>query len=293
MRIDLHTHSTASDGLLAPDALVCFAREQGLDLIALTDHDTTAGVAAARAEGERVGLAVIDGIEINTDLPEGGGEAHVLGFYLDADAPGFQTTLVALRDARERRGERMVAKLRAQGLDITWERVRELAQGSVGRPHVAKALIERGYARDVPGAFDQWLSRGRPGYEPRLKLSPVNAVRFIRSGRGVPALAHPVGVPNLEDALLPAMVAAGMLGLECHYGEYDETTVRHLLDLAARYHLIPTGGSDYHGPNMHPTPLGGRAVPAEAAAQLRAAADALRQQPAPPFDLDAALERAD
>lgn len=292
LRIDLHTHSTASDGLLAPAALVRFAREQGLDLIALTDHDTTAGVAEAQTEGARIGLTVIDGIEINTDLPTGG-EAHVLGFYLDASAPEFQATLTALRDARERRGERMVAKLRGQGLDITWERVRELAQGSVGRPHVAKALIERGYARDVPDAFDQWLSRGRPGYEPRLKLSPDNAVRFIRSGRGVPALAHPADVPNLESAVLPAMVAAGMLGLECHYGEYDAATVAHLLDLAAQYHLIPTGGSDYHGPNMHPTPLGGRAVPAEAAAQLRAAADTLRQQPAPPFNLEAALEKTD
>lgn len=187
----------------------------------------------------------------------------------------------------------MVAKLRAQGLDITWERVRDLAQGSVGRPHVAKALIERGYARDVSDAFDTWLSRGRPGYEPRLKLSPANAVRFIRSGRGVPGLAHPAGIPALESTVLPAMVAAGMMALECYYGEYDQATVGHLLDLARQYHLIPTGGSDYHGPNMHPTPLGGRAVPGETADRLRAAADALRQHPAPSFDLDTALEHAE
>lgn len=293
MRIDLHTHSTASDGLLAPAALARFASEQGLDLIALTDHDTTSGVAEAQAEGERIGLTVVGGIEINTDLPAGGGEAHVLGYYLDASGPEFQATLTALRDARERRGERMVAKLRAQGLDITWERVRELAQGSVGRPHVAQTLIERGYARDVSDAFDQWLSRGRPGYEPRLKLSPANAVRFIRSARGVPGLAHPAGIPNLETVVLPAMVEAGLLALECHYGVYDDATVRHLLELAAEHHLIATGGSDYHGPNMHPTPLGGRDVPAEAATRLRASAEHLRTQTAPPFDLEAALEKAD
>jgi hypothetical protein len=289
VRIDLHTHSTASDGLLAPAALVRFAREQGLDLIALTDHDSTAGVDEAQAEGDRVGLRVIAGIEINTDLPDGAGEAHVLGYFIAREDSAFQATLTTLRDARERRGERMVELLRAQGVNISWERVRELAQGSVGRPHVAKVLIEAGYASDVPNAFDRWISRGRPGYVPRLKLSPENAVRFIRSGYGVPVLAHPVGVPELENKLLPAMVEAGMLGLECHYGEYDAATVGHLLDLAASYHLIATGGSDYHGPKMHLTPLGGHPVPPEAAEQLRTTADALRREPAPPFDINVAV----
>jgi 3',5'-nucleoside bisphosphate phosphatase len=286
LRIDLHTHSTASDGLLAPAALVRFAREQGLDLIALTDHDTTAGVPEAQAEGERVGLRVIGGVEINTDLT-GGGEAHMLGYFVERDQPTFQRTLGVLRDARERRGERMVEQLRAQGLDISWERVREIAQGSVGRPHVAQALIERGYAADVPDAFDRWLSKGRPGYVPRLKLSPQDATRLIRSARGVPVLAHPVGIPNLQESLLPSLVEAGLLGLECYYGQYDEATVTHLLSLAALHHLIPTGGSDYHGPNMHPTPLGGHPVPPESAEQLRAAADALRAEPAPEFTLNA------
>lgn len=290
MRIDLHTHSTASDGLLAPDALVRLAHEQGLDLIALTDHDTTAGIGEAQAEGQRVGVTVIGGIEINTDLPGGGGEAHVLGYLIDSDDPSFQRTLTILRDARERRGERMVERLREQGLDISWERVRELAQGAVGRPHVAQALIERGYAHDVSDAFDRWLSRGRPGYVARLKLAPEDAVRCIRSARGVPALAHPVGAPELEERLLPALVEAGMLGLECHYGTYDDATVRHLLSLAARYNLIPTGGSDYHGPNMHPTPLGGHPVPPEAVDQLREAAERLGREPAPTFALDARWE---
>lgn len=287
MRIDLHTHSTASDGLLAPDALVRFAQEQGLDLIALTDHDTTDGIAEAQAEGQRVGVTVIGGIEINTDLPGGGGEAHVLGYYLDRDEPSFQRTLTILREARERRGERMVEQLRAEGLDISWERVRELAQGTVGRPHVAHALVERGYASDVSDAFARWLSRGRPGYVTRLKLAPEEAVRFIRSARGVPVLAHPVGASDLEGTLLPALVDAGMLGLECHYGQYDDATVRHLLALAARYDLVATGGSDYHGPGMHATPLGGHPVPPEAADQLRDAADRLWREPAPAFALDA------
>jgi predicted metal-dependent phosphoesterase TrpH len=284
-RIDLHTHSTASDGLLAPAALVRLAREQGLDLIALTDHDNVGGVAEAQAEGQRVGLTVIPGVEINTDLPEGGGEAHVLGYFVERDQPAFLATLATLRDAREQRGERMVEKLRAQGLDISWERVRELAQGSVGRPHVAEALIERGYARDVSDAFDRWLSRGRPGYVLRLKLSPEDAVRFIRSAYGVPTLAHPADIPHLEDTLLPSLVSVGLLGLECYYGEYDAAIVRRLTDLAAAHSLIATGGSDYHGPGMHPTPLGGRYVPPEAAERLRTASAVLRQRPARAFHL--------
>jgi 3',5'-nucleoside bisphosphate phosphatase len=285
VRIDLHTHSTASDGLLAPAALVRFASEQGLDLIALADHDTTAGVDEAQAEGARIGLEVIPATEINTDLT-GGGEAHVLGYFVEREDANFQRTLSILRDARERRGERMVEKLRAQGVDISWERVRAIAQGSVGRPHVARALIEAGYAKDVPDAFDRWLSRGRPGYVARLKLTPEDAIHLIRSAHGVPVLAHPDGIQGLADALIPALVGAGLLGLECYYGEYDDATVRRLLDLAGRDHLIPTGGSDYHGPNMHPTPLGGRYVPPEAASQLRAAAERLRQEPAPAFVLD-------
>jgi predicted metal-dependent phosphoesterase TrpH len=284
--IDLHTHSTASDGLLAPAALVRLAHEQGLDLIALTDHDSTEGVAEAKAAGEQIGVVVVPGIEVNTTLPEGGGEAHVLGYYLDMQQPAFQQTLATLRDARERRGERIVERLQAQGLHVSWERVRELAHGAVGRPHVAQALIEKGYATSVADAFDRWLSRGRPGYVPRLKLSPEQAVQLIRSAWGVPALAHPAGIPGLEDAALPRLVAAGLLGLECYYGEYDASTVRWLVGLADRYGLIATGGSDYHGPGVHPTPLGGRAVPPEAADKLRAAAEALRRQPAEPFTLE-------
>ncbi|GAC1450480.1 MAG: PHP domain-containing protein [Ktedonobacterales bacterium] len=263
------------------------AHSQGLDLIALTDHDSTEGVAEALAAGERVGLTVIPGIEVNTDLPRGG-EAHMLGYYVDRDQPAFRQTLTTLRDARERRGERMVERLRAQGLDISWERVRALAGGAVGRPHVAQALIEQGYASSVSDAFERWLGRGRPGYVARMKLSPEDAVRFIRSASGVPVLAHPADIPDLEQTIVPSLVAAGLLGLECYYGEYDDATVRHLADLAASHGLIVTGGTDYHGPGLHPTPLGGRFVPPEAAERLRATAEELRHHPAPAFTLRAA-----
>ncbi|HEY7984606.1 MAG TPA: PHP domain-containing protein [Ktedonobacterales bacterium] len=288
LRIDLHTHSTASDGVLAPAELARAARAAGLDVIGLTDHDSTAGVAEAQAAGEQIGLRVVAGIEVNTDLP--GGEAHVLGYFVEHAQAQFQRTLTVLREARALRGERMVARLRAAGLDVSWERVRELAQGAVGRPHVARALIERGYATSVDDAFARWLGRGRPGYVSRMKLAPAEAVRFIRSAWGVPVLAHPAGIADLETSVLPDLVAAGLLGLECYYGQYDDATVRHLLALADARGLIATGGSDYHGPNMHPTPLGGRAVPPAALTALERAAADLRRAPAVPFALPAGEE---
>ncbi len=281
--LDLHTHSTASDGLYAPAELVALAHQAGLTTIALTDHDTTNGLAEAQAAGATLGVTVIPGIEINTYLPQGRGEAHVLGYYLDTANSDLQAFLRFLRDAREKRGERMVALLREQGYDITWERVRELAHGSVGRPHVALALMEKGYADSISDAFNRYISPGRPAYVPRFKMAPEDAVRMLRSVRGVPVLAHPMRLFGLEDDLLPRLMEAGLLGLECYYGDYDESTVEHLLALAEQHGLVATGGADYHGPNVHPTPLGGRYVPPQAAVQIRELADRLASEPAPPF----------
>jgi 3',5'-nucleoside bisphosphate phosphatase len=281
--LDLHTHSTASDGLLTPTELVTQAREAGLSMIALTDHDTTNGLAEAQAAGASMGVEVVPGIEINTYLPHGQGEAHVLGYYLDTANADLQAFLRFLRDTREKRGEKMVALLREQGYDVTWARVRELAHGAVGRPHVAMALMEKGYADSIADAFDRYISPGRPAYVPRFKMVPEDAVRMLRSVRAVPVLAHPLRLFGLEDDLLPRLMRAGLLGLECYYGEYDEQTVENLLARAEQRGLIATGGSDYHGPGVHPTPLGGHYVPPEASMLLRAMADRLASEPAPPF----------
>lgn len=283
--IDLHTHSTASDGVYAPAELVRLAREAGLRRIALVDHDTTDGVEEAQAAGDRLGVTVIAGVELNTELQERRGEAHMLGYYIQPQQPAFQRSLAILRDSRERRGERMVERLREQGLDITWERVRELAGGAVGRPHLARALMEKGYATSVGDAFAKYLDPGKPAYVPRFKLTPEDAIKLIKSARGVAGLAHPAHIPNLESVVLPRLVIAGLQGLECYYGDYDYDTVAHLLDLADQYGLIPTGGSDYHGPNMHPTPLGGRYVPEEAAERLRRTGEFSNLLPAVPFTL--------
>jgi 3',5'-nucleoside bisphosphate phosphatase len=283
--IDLHTHSTASDGLYAPAELVRLAAEAGLKTIGLVDHDTTDGLAEALVVGERLGVEIIPGVEVNTDLPNKQGEAHVLGYFIEYEQPAFQAALRTLRDARERRGERMVERLREQGFNITWERVREIAQGSVGRPHIARALIEKGYATDVSDAFAKYLAPGKPAYVPRYKLAPEDAVRLIKSVRGVPVLAHPTYVVQLEERVLPSLVIAGLQGLECYYGEYDAGTVERLRQLAVAYGLVPTGGSDYHGPRMHATPLGGRYVPKESLARLRRTGAFNHRLPAQPFAL--------
>jgi 3',5'-nucleoside bisphosphate phosphatase len=285
--IDLHTHSTASDGLYPPAELVRLAKEAGLATIALCDHDTTGGLDEAIEAGGELGVEVIPGIEVNTELPEGRGDAHVLGYFLEYGRPELQANLKLLRDARERRGERMVEKLRGAGFDITWERVREIAQGSVGRPHLARALIEKGYVNSVSEAFDKYLGRGKVGYVPRYKIAPGDAVRLIKSARGVPVLAHPAGIPQLREEVLPALLRAGLQGLECYYGEYDEATVERLLKTAEDFGLLPTGGSDYHGPNMHPTPLGGRYVPPDALDRLRRTGAFNHKLPAQPFTLPA------
>ncbi|HVU66486.1 MAG TPA: PHP domain-containing protein [Ktedonobacteraceae bacterium] len=288
--IDLHTHSTASDGLYSPSRLLHMAHEAGLRVLALTDHDTTNGVAEAAEAARELGIDFIPGIEINTD--SNGGEIHVLGYFPDLAQPAFQAVLSTLRDARERRGQRMVELLNENGIHISWERVREIAQGTVGRPHVAKALIEAGYAQSVPEAFDKYIGKGCVGYVQRYRLSPVDATRLIDSANGLPVIAHPLTVPGLTTLRewLPELCAAGMVGLETYYGPYTESEERELRALAEEYHLIPTGGTDFHGPGIHPTPLGGRYVPPTAVERLKAAA-AQRQGRVPPtFELPAPVE---
>ncbi len=233
MHIDLHTHSTASDGLLSPAELIHAAHEARIDVLALTDHDSTEGVAEAMAAAANVGIEVIPGIEINTDFASGG-EAHVLGYFLHWQDAAFQQELRQRRDAREARGRRMVERLRAIGVPITWEMVRRYADGAVGRPHVAAALIEIGAATSVGEAFAKYLSRGKPGYVPRAPFTPEEAIALIRSAGGFASLAHPLWIADPERSV-PPLVAAGLEGLEVYYGEYGPNEVARLRDLACRW----------------------------------------------------------
>lgn len=267
--IDLHTHSTASDGMLAPARLVELAVERGLRVLALTDHDTVAGVAEASAAAEAASLRFIPGVELSTHVEAG--EVHMLGYFIDPANPTLLDALARFREAREGRAEAMVARLSAAGAPIRLERVLELAAGgSIGRPHVARALVEAGHAASVGDAFDRWLVRGRPGYVERFKLTPVDAVRLIREVGGVPVLAHPHSADDLPG-LLPELLEAGLAGIECYYGDYDDYRREEYLRLARRHDLVPTGGTDFHGTGVaHRRPLGGVYVPPECVEALAA-----------------------
>lgn len=266
--IDLHTHSTASDGLLAPAQLVALAVERGLRILALTDHDTIAGLSEAAAAAAAAGLRFIPGVELSTHVERG--EVHVLGYFIDPTDPALLTALARFRDAREGRAATMVERLTAAGAPIRLERVLALAGGSIGRPHVARALVEAGHATSINEAFERWLVRGRPGYVERFRLTPADAVRLIRAACGVPVLAHPHSADDL-DSLLPKLVAAGLAGIECYYGDYDDARKADYLALAAHHDLVATGGTDFHGTGVaHRRPLGGTWLPPETVEVLAA-----------------------
>jgi 3',5'-nucleoside bisphosphate phosphatase len=283
--VDLHTHSTASDGLYSPTELFQRASEAGLRVVALTDHDSTNGLEEAAQAARAHDIDFIPGIELNTDIQ--GGEVHVLGYFPEYTRPDFQSVLQVLRNARVHRGQRMVELLNEQGVHIQWERVREIAQGSVGRPHVAKALLEAGYVKSIPEAFDKYIGSSSPAYVPRYKLTPQDAIHLIASANGISVMAHPLTMPGLAAlrTWLPELHDAGLVGMEVYYGPYAPSEVQELKAFADEYHLIATGGTDYHGPGIHPTPLGGRYVPYEAVEQLKAAAAARHGKNPPAFKL--------
>jgi predicted metal-dependent phosphoesterase TrpH len=186
----------------------------------------------------------------------------------------------------------MVELLNAEGINISWERVRQIAQGAVGRPHVAKALLEAGYVQTIGEAFDKYIGTGCFAYVPRYRLTPEDAVRLIASANGLPVMAHPYDLPGITELRnwLPGLCESGMVGLETYYGTYTLEIEHELRALADEYHLIPTGGTDFHGPGIHPTPLGGRHVPYEAVECLKAEAAKRRGKTPPSFELPPPVE---
>jgi predicted metal-dependent phosphoesterase TrpH len=248
-RGDFHTHSTASDGRLSPTELIDLAASQGVVYQALTDHDSTEGIAEARiAAAKHPGFTLIPGVEFGTDIE--GAEVHMLGLYLYPEDEELQRTLSALREGRVDRGFAIVQKLRGMGIMIEWERVQAIAgDASVGRPHVAEALVEAGYVSKVADAFDKWIGRQGPAYVKRVNMTPAEAVEFIIARGGVACIAHPRELgPNVDlDALLTELKAAGMQAMEVYYKDYPPNMVESLRLAAERHGLLPLGGSDYHG----------------------------------------------
>ncbi len=273
--IDLHLHTTASDGAFAPAALVRMAHAAGLDRIAITDHDSTDGVAAAQEAGQALGVRVIAGIEFNTLWH--GQSVHILGYFVDTAHPELQAVIARQRDGRLYRAQRMVEKLAALEMPLSWEGILEQAAGgAVGRPHVAKAMVARGYVQDSTEAFDEFLGHGKPAYVEQPKLTPDEAAALLHRAGAAAGLAHPYNVEGADqvdlDTLVPELAAAGLDAIETYYTGYGEKQRADILNLAARFNLIPTGGSDFHGGGiLSQAELGTVRVPPESLARLEKA----------------------
>ena len=273
MKADFHLHTTASDGRFSPEKVVQLAAERGLEVIAITDHDSVAGVIAAMKAAESFPpLKVIPGVEINTDIPNG--EVHILGYFIDYRSQELRQTLRRLRQARRRRAHKIVDKLAQLGIEVEWERVKKLAAGgSIGRPHIAQAMLEQGYISRLQEAFNRYIGRYGPAYVERERLSPVGAVKLVAKAGGLPVLAHPAGIDNLEE-LLEQLTAEGLVGLEAYYNGYGQRTVKFLVNIADKHGLIITGGSDFHGfGGGNETPVGGIDIPSVCLEQLVALAE--------------------
>jgi predicted metal-dependent phosphoesterase TrpH len=257
--VDLHSHSTASDGAQPPEAVVAAARAAGITALALTDHDTMDGVAAARAEGERLGVHVVTGVELSAHVGEK--EVHLLALHLATTAP-LEDRLRELRAARVGRAERMVERLNALGVRVTMADVlAEADGGAVGRPHVARALVNGGWARDSRDAFDRFLGNGRPANVAKQRLDIADAIRMAHDAGGIAVWAHP-GPDGTRDAV-ERLVRQGLDGLEVRHPGHTEGDTSRLGALVDHYRLVPSGGSDWHGAAEGPRVLGCMRVPYE------------------------------
>jgi hypothetical protein len=244
-----------------------------LEVIAIADHDTVEGIAPALAAAKAFPkLKVIPSVEINTDVPSG--EAHILGYFIDYDNLELRETLERLRHSRRGRALGMIDKLKGLGVHIEWQRVQEIASGSsIGRPHIAQAMLEKGYVNSIKEAFTKYISRDGPAYVEREKITPVGAVELIIKAKGLPVMAHPFTVIDPEKMIVE-LKAVGLVGIEAYYGGYTAEEVGRLVSLAQRYNLIVTGGSDYHGLEAGAeTVIGGANVPVAAARRLIALAE--------------------
>ena len=271
-RIDLHTHSNRSDGTFTPTEVVRTAAERELDVIALTDHDTTEGLEEALSAGRELGVEVVPGVEFSAEF--GRTSVHVLCYFMDVEDGAFQAELQRLRDDRFRRGEMMVEKLQALGFPITFERVREIAGGgNIVRPHVAQAMVEAGIVASEEEAFERYIADGGPAHVAKHALDPVDAVAVIRDAGGLCVLAHP-GMwgdqTSVPESLIERMAAAGMAGLEVDHTDHTPEQREHYRALADRLGLIATGGSDCHGTRYDPIRMGSTLCAPESYGALRA-----------------------
>jgi predicted metal-dependent phosphoesterase TrpH len=276
MRVDLHAHTNASDGEHSPEELVAIARERGVGVLGIADHDTVAGLERAMVAAAQPGdIEIIPGAELSTDWEKR--EIHVLAYMLDHRDPAVNALVDKFREGRLGRAQKILAKLDALGVQIELGQVAAIAgDAAIGRPHIARAMVESGQVATVQEAFDKYLASAKPAYVEYESATPFQAVEMIRRVGGVPVLAHPREVARI----IPDLVKVGLVGIEVYYAEYDEDSRRELSEIARQYGLIKTGGSDFHGLNRmgHMSALGEANVPIEVVAKLKAAKKKLDAQ---------------
>ena len=246
MKADLHMHSTASDGMLAPQALAGRAAQEGFDLIALTDHDSVEGIARAKEAGRALGMRVLAGVELSCGAEK---EIHLLGYGFDPRHPHLLDFCRMKRQSRETRAMEMAARLEQAGKPIDFEYVRSIAKGAFGRPHIAQALVHAGHASSITDAFDRYLRPGKPGYAPKPHVKVADAIALIHEAGGIAVLAHPMEL-RVGDAMLISLIeewkAQGLDGLEVYHPSAQNNHARFLDGLARSEGLLVTGGSDFH-----------------------------------------------
>lgn len=257
-QIDLHTHTTASDGTLDPADLVRKAATDGLKAVAITDHDTVGGLSQALRAGEETGVEVIPGCELSIDFKSG--QMHLLGLFLPDPPRGLQATLDDLQDRRNNRNDRILGKLRDAGVDVTLEEIQELAgEASIGRPHIARVLVQKGVVESIDQAFKQYIGPGGAAYVPKDKLDPETAIRILKQEGATVILAHPysleIDTEELRE-LLGRLKEQGLEGMEAYYSEHTPEQTRTYLQLCREFDLLVSGGSDFHGSVKEDVALG-------------------------------------
>lgn len=261
---DLHVHTNASDGTSNPEEVVKRASEAGLAAIGIADHDSVSGIEKALKVSKKYGVEVIPGIELSSELKET--EVHMLGYLIDWHDKQFQNLLRIIQGTRMWRAGAMVTKLNALGINISFKEVlAEAGTGSIGRPHIARVMLKHGYAKTWDEAFERYLRIGRPAYVGKYEMSPAEAIQAIRRIGGIPVLAHPV-FSNIDDKL-PELIKEGLRGIEVYHLKHDPAVSKHYDELARKYSLLITGGSDSHGPDE---PIGSAGVPYEYVERLKA-----------------------
>lgn len=266
---DLHIHTMASDGLITPEEVVKQAHTAGLAAVSIADHDSVGGIESALEAGEKYGVEVIPGVELSSEIK--GSELHVLGYYIDWQSKWFRDKLLLFQDARIDRARRIVEKLRKLGMDISYDMVTALDGKVLGRPHIARVLLDRGYVKTEDEAFKRYLALGKPAYVEKYQLSPAEAIKMIKRVNGVPVLAHPVFAH--ADDMFPELVELGLCGIEVYHSKHDAQATKYYEQLAQKYGLLIVGGSDSHGSKI---PVGNVRVPYSLVEKLKMERDSIQ-----------------